>query len=445
MNAEAGARGAGMKPRQHVGKYRLLRRVGRGAFVEVWRALDVVEGVPVALKIPAGPLATPTTIEALRTEVRLISRLEHPHILPIKNATYVDERLIVAYPLGVETLAERLQRRLVQDVALDYAGQLLDGLAFAHRQRIIHCDVKPENLILFPGNRLRLTDFGISKVAFRTMQASGSGTVGYIAPEQAMGKPSFRSDVFSAGLVIWRMLAGELPEWPYAWPLPGHPRLRRKAHPELIAFLRRALRVEHRKRFADAVQMEAAFRKILPRSRAWTKGRARRRNGRTATAPRLDWSAIRRKQFLAAYRDALRSDGACGRCGGPIAHTMAACPWCGAADRLHHDGAGFPAACPRCGGGRKLDWRYCAWCYGPRFEAVSDREYGDRRYTARCANPDCGRRALMPFSRYCPWCRAKVRKAWSLPGSSDRCPRCRWGVARGFWDWCPWCGKRLGG
>ena len=69
-------------------------------------------------------------------------------------------------------------------------------------------------------------------VAARTLAASGSGTVGYVAPEQAMGKPSLRSDVFSAGLVIWRMLSGKLPKWPYHLPLPGTEKVK-SIHPDL--------------------------------------------------------------------------------------------------------------------------------------------------------------------------------------------------------------------
>jgi hypothetical protein len=330
-------------------------------------------------------------------------------------------------------------------LAVDYAGQLLAALDYAHSWRIIHCDVKPENLILFPENRLRLTDFGISRVAARTLAASGSGTVGYCAPEQAMGRPSFRSDVFSAGLVIWRMLSGHLPEWPFRWPLPGYERVRRKVHPDLLALLRRSLEVDHRKRYDDACAMSAAFERMLPRIRRHLSGKNGSRTGgpRRNGGPRVDWNDLRFKQFRAEFRSALVLDGRCGHCHGPSAESFATCPWCGRDDRLELGGRGFPDTCPRCNRGRKKDWRFCAWCYGPGFEDVAGREFTDRRYTARCANRSCKRKQLMPHMKYCPWCRTKVRRTWPLPGSRTRCKHCAQGVADEYWVHCPWCGKAL--
>jgi hypothetical protein len=326
-------------------------------------------------------------------------------------------------------------------VALDLAAQLLGGLAYAHSRRIIHCDVKPDNLILFENHRLRLTDFGISKVAARTLAASGSGTVGYCSPEQAMGRPSFRSDVFSAGLVIWRMLSGELPSWPFDWPLPGLGRLSRKVDRGMIALLRRSLEVDHRKRFADARAMESAFRRALPATRRFLSGTSKRSRG--APPGRVDWNEVRFRQFRREFRSALRLDGRCGWCDGPIAESFIACPWCGHDDRLELGGAGFPSTCPRCHRGRKLDWRFCAWCYGAGFDDVSNRSYSDVRYTERCANRSCPDRRLMPFMRYCPWCRTKVRRPWPLSGSRSRCGHCRNGVAAEYWSFCPWCTRAL--
>ena len=182
-----------------------------------------------------------------KREARLAQRLEHPNILPIRDASFIDGRFVIAMPLGERSLEDRMRRRLSTDSALHLVEQAVAGVAHAHQQSVIHCDIKPGNFILFAGNRLKLTDFGFSKVAQRTLKASGSGTVGYIAPEQAVGRPRFQSDVFSLGLVIYELLSGDLPEWPYEWPPPGIKRVREKLRPKLVEWLHRAIEVRPEK------------------------------------------------------------------------------------------------------------------------------------------------------------------------------------------------------
>ena len=251
-----------LRTRQRLGKYRIEGRLGSGAFATVYKAMDTIEGIRVALKIPHDALMTDDVLKDFRSEVRLMARMEHNNILKLKDASWIDERFVIAFPLGEKTLDQRIVSRMSQTTALELAEQVLDAVAYAHRSRIVHCDIKPENLILFPQNRLRLTDFGIAKIANRTLRGSGTGTVGYMAPEQAMGKPSARSDVFSVGLVMYRMLAGQWPEWPYEWPLPGYQRLRGKVHPDLIAFLRKTIELQPRKRFKDGDEMLRAYNRI---------------------------------------------------------------------------------------------------------------------------------------------------------------------------------------
>ena len=265
-----------LKARQMLGKYRIRRRIGAGAFATVYEAYDTIEGMPVALKVPHLDQIDRDSLKLIHREVRLTARLEHENILPLRNAMTIDGYFVIATPLGEHTLTDRLRYRLGPKTALSYTEQLLDALAYAHEVRVIHCDIKPDNVILFPGGLARLADFGIAKVALRTrtIMGSGQGTVGYIAPEQAMGKPSFRSDVFSMGLLIYRMFAGELPAWPFDWPLPGAERLRRTVSRDFVSFLRRSIEVHERKRFRDGVQMQKAFQAVAPRAlRGSTRGR----------------------------------------------------------------------------------------------------------------------------------------------------------------------------
>lgn len=428
-----------VRPRQKLGKYRIVRRLARGGFAEVYKAQDLIEGVQVALKIPYPDRVDAQSLADFKAEVRLTARLDHPNILPVKNADFIDGTFVVTTLLGEEHLGDRLRRRLKIATALDYARQALQAVAHAHEQRVLHCDIKPENLILFSDDRLRLTDFGISRVAARTLSASGSGTVGYLAPEQALGRPSFRSDVFALGLVLWETFTGQLPRWPFTPPLPGEERIRRKLHPDLIALLHRSLEVDQYRRFPSGVEMLAAFEGLRARGRLVpSKQRRRKTTGNTTT----DWRALRLKQFRREYRKALELTASCTRCEGPMCESMVACPWCAAPQKTYRGDTRFPARCTRCKRGRKLDWRFCPWCHGPAFKTVSSRSYTDVRYGPRCQNARC-RGELMPFMRYCPWCRTKVRRAWRIEGTNDRCGSCGWGVVGDYWKTCPWCAKAL--
>ncbi len=251
-----------LRARQRLGKYRIERRLADGPLASVYQAYDTIHGVSVALKIPHQKLMDDYFLADFRKEVRLLARLDHPNILAIQNADFIGDYFVIAMPLGEENLAERLTRRISSAKALDFSHQLLSGAAHAHRHRILHCDIKPDNFILFPDNRVRLSDFGFARVFRGRMQASGSGTVGYVAPEQAMGRPVLASDVFSLGLVLYRLFAGTLPSWPYDWPGPGYRRLKQKLHPDMIALIRRAIEVRPVRRYPDARKMLNAFERI---------------------------------------------------------------------------------------------------------------------------------------------------------------------------------------
>lgn len=419
---------------QRLGKYRIRGRLAQGGFADVYRAHDTVEGIDVALKIPLANNVTPGLLEVFRREARMAAKLDHPNILPLKNADTTDGCFVISYPLGTGSLDDRIVRRLSVTLALSFGEQLLAALAYAHEHCVIHCDVKPENLIMF-GDRLRLADFGLAKVAARTIAGSASGTIGFMAPEQALGKPSARSDVFSAGLVIYRMLTGVLPEWPYDWPPPGHDRLMRIA-PELEEVLQRAIQVDARRRYRDAGQMLTAYRK------AQRKALRRRAVKSEAVAQRKqslrDWRSVRVRQLRGMLGGRLSLTHTCGACQQPVDERMRVCPWCGADPLVRVGETSYPAQCPRCERGVKLDWSYCAWCHGPKIGPQTTRRYTDRRYTSACGS--C-RGKLIPFSRYCPWCRVRVQTRWPLVKKARRCTKCEQPVLTGFWAHCPWCGE----
>ena len=244
-----------------LGKYRLDRRIGSGGFADVYAATDTLLSLKVALKIPNAHWVSEDLVDEFRREAKMLSRLEHPNILPIRDASFIDGQLVIVTPLAKRTLDDRLRKRIRFETAFDYTSQLLAGVAYAHANGVIHCDIKPENVFLFDDDQLRLGDFGIAKAAQKTISGSGTGTLGYMAPEQAMGKPSMRSDVFSIGLIAYRMFSGKWPEYPFEWPFPGAERLRRRVHGDLIAIIRKSLAVKPRERFADAEKMATAWQK----------------------------------------------------------------------------------------------------------------------------------------------------------------------------------------
>ena len=252
-----------LKPRQMLGKYRIKKLIGAGGFAYVYAANDTIEGIDVALKIPLGQYIDQEMLDLFKQEVRLVAKLDHPNILPIKNADFIEDRFVVVTRLGDETLESRLGRRISVEKCLSLFEQMIGAVAAAHECNVLHCDIKPDNFILFGGDRVMLTDFGIAKVSRLTFQGSGTGTVGHMAPEQAMGRPNKRSDVFALGLIMYRMLSGAWPEYPFEWPLPGASNLRKKfVHPDLIRFIRKSLSARPSARFVDAVQMEEKYEEV---------------------------------------------------------------------------------------------------------------------------------------------------------------------------------------
>lgn len=437
-----------LKPRQTLGKYRILRRLASGGFASVYAAHDTVEGINVALKIPHDHVVSRGSLRDFQREVRLSARLDHPNILPIKTAGEIDGKFVIVTPLGEETLQQRYHRRLTSETILEIIEQMLDGLAHAHDHRIAHCDVKPENIILFKDGRVRLADFGIARIAMKTLRASGSGTVGFMAPEQAMGQPSQKSDVFSAGLVIARMAGGKLPEWPFQWPFPTHGKMLKRFSQEFLTFLKRAVHVDASKRYPNARAMLLAFRRVKPHALARRPSTAQpgtgRRTGRRIATPRAataktHWKSVRIRQFMREYGRELETRLTCQRCKNPVSEAMLSCPWCGAGRKTLKDATAFPARCPRCARGIKLDWRYCPWCYGAAVGPLGSRTFQDKRYVKGCGNRACSRKELLPFMRYCPWCRTRVTKRWKVKGSSRKCSRGHSPMLPDYWTYCPWC------
>jgi len=426
--------GLPLKRGRRLGKYRLEKQLGAGGSCEVWKAKDCVEDIWVALKIPQVDVNGQRDNLGLLREVRLITQLRHPHIMPIKNADIIENYAVLATELSVGTLADCSKPMSVRRI-ISIISQVLDGLAYAHHHRLVHCDVTPGNIFLFPDGRAALGDFGIGlRLKGRMETVDEFGTPGYVAPEQAYGRPTYRSDCFSAALILYEYITGFLPRWPFLWPLRGHQRLRERTSLAFVNFMRRSLAVNPEKRFANAEQMLAALHEATPRS--LQVGLA----PKSMHSRKLDWRQTRRQAFIKRYHKVFGAIFQCVECGEPLAESMLVCPWCGSSRNRFDNRSQFSHICPRCHKGVLPQWRFCPWCYGPGFKSPSSVSSISVRYQARCRF--C-KGPLMRFMRYCPWCRRKVRRPWQVRPFPEICGRCGWSVDSDFWNYCPWCKQKL--
>jgi serine/threonine-protein kinase len=210
-----------------VSEYRLLERLGGGGMGVVYKAVHRRLGRFVAIKFPrfAAELDDSSAARFVR-EVRLLGRLEHPHLATALDAGDSEYGpFLVTALLAGETLQSRVQRDgpLPLELAVELTAQAASALSYAHSQGVVHRDVKPSNLFLGTDGVLRVLDFGLAKLvcddaesaealtAGRTQTGEFLGTVGYAAPEQLGGGPHVdgRADVYSLGCVFYFLLTGE--------------------------------------------------------------------------------------------------------------------------------------------------------------------------------------------------------------------------------------------
>jgi serine/threonine-protein kinase len=257
-------------------RYELHAVIGEGAFGRVYRGFDRRLARTVAVKVIKPWWAEDTAwVERFQREAQLLARVSDPGIVQIYDIGHAKEGpYYVAELVEGESLAERLQHgALPAEQATDLALQLCDALASAHAQGVVHCDVKPANVLLARDGSLKVGDFGVARLAGGTSQALSvtvAGTPRYMSPEQARGRPtSAATDVYSTGVVMYEMLAGDPPfvhgsavelglrhlqDLPA--PLPG------SVPAGLRRVVERALSKDPQDRWQDGAQMAAALRAL---------------------------------------------------------------------------------------------------------------------------------------------------------------------------------------
>ena len=201
------------------GRYQLSSRVAIGGMGEVWQATDLVIGRVVAIKILKDEyLGDPGFLERFRAEARHAALVNHEGIANVfdygeeEGSAYLVMELVPGEALSA--ILER-ERVLSTDRVLDIVAQTASALQAAHSAGLVHRDIKPGNLLITPDGRVKITDFGIARIADQVpLTATGQvmGTVQYLSPEQASGQPASSStDIYSLGIVAYEALAGRRP------------------------------------------------------------------------------------------------------------------------------------------------------------------------------------------------------------------------------------------
>jgi beta-lactam-binding protein with PASTA domain/predicted Ser/Thr protein kinase len=200
------------------GRYRIVRRLGSGGMANVYLAEDQELGRRVAIKILNDRHAGDEQfVERFRREAKNAASLSHPNIVSIYDRGEAEGTYYIAMEyLDGKSLKELILERgpAPVSVAVDYARQILAALRFAHRNGIVHRDIKPHNVLVDGEGHLKVTDFGIARAGASQMTEEGSiiGTAQYLSPEQARGtQVDQTSDLYSLGIVIYEMLTGTVP------------------------------------------------------------------------------------------------------------------------------------------------------------------------------------------------------------------------------------------
>jgi serine/threonine-protein kinase len=201
-------------------RYRIENTLGKGGMAVVYQARDLTLERNVAIKVLRQKYSTdPAFREHFHQEAKAAANLSHPNIVTVYDFGYDAERLFIIMEFVPGTDLKQLQgerERFDIQQTLTLMGQACAGVGYAHRAGLVHCDIKPQNLLITPDKRLKVVDFGIARALASINPGEKSeivwGSPHYFSPEQAAGNaPSPASDVYSIGVIMYEMLTGKLP------------------------------------------------------------------------------------------------------------------------------------------------------------------------------------------------------------------------------------------
>jgi eukaryotic-like serine/threonine-protein kinase len=262
-------------------RFRLEEKIGAGGMSTVYRAFDPTLERWVAIKLMHRDMSTdPDQLERFRREARAVASLNHPHIVTVIDAGEDDGApyIVFEYVPG-DTLKDRIRNvgRLPVPEAVAYSIEIGRALSCAHSHRLVHRDVKPQNVLIDLDGRAKVTDFGIARsMEVQGLTATGRvlGTTDYVSPEQALGhQVTEQSDIYSLGIVLYEMLTGETPfnadtQVAVAMkhvkePLPDVQRRRPEVSAALAAIVERATAKETRNRYRTVDEMVHDLEQVL--------------------------------------------------------------------------------------------------------------------------------------------------------------------------------------
>ena len=202
-----------------LGDYQIIGILGAGGMGKVYKVRNVISDRVEAMKVLLPDLANaPELADRFLREIKVQASLEHPHIAALHTAVRQDNQLLMLMEfVDGQTLEQRLKQGPIPvPLAVDYIGQVLSALEFAHAHGVIHRDIKPANMMLTPNGVVKLMDFGIAKASSDhklTMTGTTMGSLYYMSPEQIQGAANLdaRADLYSVGVSLYEMVTGKRP------------------------------------------------------------------------------------------------------------------------------------------------------------------------------------------------------------------------------------------